>query len=171
MDVAYSQQENNRIPQKRSAANAEMDSTDYELTPNVIKSNVQSCLLNVSFVGSFTASQVCQKIVDPGLHVDGIGNIGLPLTTSDAMAIMESGHQAPFGRGSETVVDTSFRNTVELNPGQFRLRNPAWDGELQYIISKLMPTLGFRDESLHVEAQLYKLLLYDQGSLFKPHKE
>ena len=117
---------------------------------------------------SYRASQ---QNVDPGLHINNVGNISLPLREEDAKLIMKAGRQAPFGRGSETIVDTSFRNTKQLDIDSFQLRNPAWTQYLQDIIKPLGVGLGFQDSPSGIKAELYKLLLYEEGAMFKPHKE
>ena len=142
-----------------------------ELSRTSIRDQLRYCLANVKYVGSFTASQARQRNVDPGLHVTGVGNISLPLTPADAKAIMKAGTQAPFGRGSKTVIDTKFRNTKELNPSQFTLRNPAWEQELQDIVAHLGQVLGFQESTSNIKPELYKLLLYEKGAMFKAHKE
>lgn len=43
--------------------------------------------------------------------------IGLPLSKVDAQKIIDASHQAPFGRGTETLVDKAVRNTWELSRG------------------------------------------------------
>ena len=96
-----------------------------ELSLTSIRDQLRYCLADVKYVGSFTASQARQRIVDPGLHVNDVGSISLPLRSADAKEIMTAGSQAPFGRGSKTVVDMEFRNTKELNTSQFELRNPG----------------------------------------------
>ena len=157
--------------ERSNSGSRRSSSAPDELAPDTIKYQLRNCLSQVKYVGTFTSSQVCQKVVDPGLFVDGIGNVGLPLTSSDAQQIMTLGKQAPFGRGSDTFVDTSFRKTIELNPDKFRLRNAAWQEELQDIVSQVAPKLGFHDGTSNIQAELYKLLLYDQGAMFKSHKE
>ena len=64
--------------------------------------------------------------MDPGLHADGVRNISLPLSLSDAKAVMKAGAQARFGKGSRTVIDTGFINDNKLNPDHSQMRNPTW---------------------------------------------
>ena len=142
-----------------------------ELSPTLIRDQLRYCLADVKYVGSFTAFQARQRTVDPGLQVNGVGKIRLPLDLADAKAIMNASTQAPFGKGSKTIVDTEFRNTRELNPSQFNLRNPAWEQELQDIIAHLGHVLGFQDGTSNIKPELYKLLLYEKGGMFKPHRE
>ncbi|KAK4691884.1 hypothetical protein P7C71_g5213, partial [Lecanoromycetidae sp. Uapishka_2] len=160
-------------PQENSVGSGTRRSSSIpeELSPTSIRDELRYCLADVKYVGSFTASQGCQKTVDPGLHINGVGNIRLPLGVDDAEAITKACTQAPFGRGSETVIDVEFRNTKELNPDQFRLRNPAWEQELQHIVARLGKILGFQSGTSHIKPELYKLLLYETGGMFKAHKD
>ena len=142
-----------------------------DVAPAVIRDQLRSCLSAVKYVGSFAAYQKCLKAVDPGLHVSGIGDISLPISSANAKAIILAGSQAPFGRVTKTIIDTNFRNTKELSPDKFHLRNPAWEQELQEIVSHLGSGLGFHDACSSITAILYKLLIYDEGAMFKAHKE
>lgn len=69
------------------------------------------------------------------------------------------------------MIDTSVRNTKELNPTQFELRNAAWAEYMIEIVAALGMELGYTQSPEGIEAQLYKLLLYEKGAMFKPHKE
>ena len=69
------------------------------------------------------------------------------------------------------MIDVEFRNTKELSPSQFRLRNPAWEQELQDIVAHLGQMLGFENGASNIKPELYKLLLYETGAMFKAHKE
>lgn len=42
---------------------------------------------------------------NPALELKGAGTVGLPLSSRDASAIKEASHPAPFGKGSETIID------------------------------------------------------------------
>jgi hypothetical protein len=91
--------------------------------------------------------------------------------TTDAQAIVAASHEAPFGKGEETLVDTSVRGAWEISPGDFEMRNPAWQPFLQGVVTKVSAGLGVDATGNGVSAELYKLLLYDEGALFKPHQE
>ncbi len=103
----------------------------------------------------------------PGLKVDGVdGFVGLPVCDAQARAIIERCSQAPYGRGEETIVDTSVRNTWQLDPSMFSISHPEWSAQLKELAGVVRKELGC-DESLEVCCQLYKLLLYERGSFFK----
>lgn len=90
--------------------------------------------------------------------------IGFPLSERDAKLIEAAATQAPFGKGTETVVDTTVRDTFEMNPDKFSFKNPAWTEFLQTVTKKVADGLGLRPERPPPRAELYKLLLYKTGS-------
>ena len=132
-----------------------------------LKPALHNCLNEIKTVGQVVTAKQHQSFVNPGLTVaDTL--IPLPLVPRDAETIKSVCRQAPFGRGEETVVDTSVRNTWELDASQFKLANPGWDDFLQNTLLKsVTEKLGLPG----VKADLYKLLLYEPGSFFKPHKD
>ncbi|KAI5925294.1 hypothetical protein F4810DRAFT_708681 [Camillea tinctor] len=124
------------------------------------------CLNKIEFIGKFGTAKQYSSFVNPGLEVDG-SLIPLPLTPRDAEDIKRICKQAPFGKGSETVVDTSVRDTWELDPSRFRISNPKWGKFLSEIGAQVSKDLGMTNISL----EPYKLLLYETGSFFKRHKD
>ena len=103
----------------------------------------------------------------PALKINGVeGYVGLPVCEFQAKAIMSVCTQAPFGKGPETVVDRSVRNTWELNPSQFTIADPQWSSRLKNLAAVVKKELGC-DPKLKVKCDLYKFLLYEQGSFFK----
>lgn len=104
----------------------------------------------------------------PGLTVEGIGDIGIPVPAETAQRLIAVAEQAPYGRGEETIVDTSVRQVWQLDPAQFRLGNPAWDDFVGRIVGEVKEALGI-DRA--VKAHLYKLLIYDEGSFFRAHRD
>ncbi|MCA9322796.1 MAG: hypothetical protein KDB53_18790, partial [Planctomycetes bacterium] len=60
----------------------------------------------------------------PGLEVDGVGPVGLPLVRVQAAELIKCCRKAPYGKGTKTLVDESVRRVWELDPEQFQLTNP-----------------------------------------------
>ena len=92
--------------------------------------------------------------------------LGLPLCESQAKHLIELASKAPFGRGEQTIVDTSVRSTWQLNPTQFSITNPEWEESLEELLDEVTAELGC-DTEMNVTCQLYKLLLYEPGGHFK----
>lgn len=120
---------------------------------------------------SFATQGVLPEAVNPGLSVKGLGTIGLPLSTRDAAELIKVCHQAPSGKGSETFVDTNFRDTLEVNADQLELRNPAWPKALAGILQHVSNSMGIVGGATSIKAELYKLLLYKEGAFFDKHTE
>jgi hypothetical protein len=133
--------------------------------------DLDECLTNIQSDGSFALFEALNNAPNPGLYIKGSGTIGLPLSDHDAQAIISASHEAPFGKGEETIVDTGVRKTWEVSPGEFELKNPAWQPFIESIVAKVSAGLGVDAAGKGVAAQLYKLLLYEEGAMFKPHQE
>lgn len=119
--------------------------------------------------GTFSVKGQMKSII-PGLTVHGVGQVAFPLIKSQAIALIAVSEQAPFGRGEDTIVDTSVRNVWQIAPDQFELTNPQWNGALQKIIDDhIKKELGLHDAKVQWEA--YKLLIYEKGSFFKVHRD
>ena len=121
--------------------------------------------------GSAFYAQRTTDNINPGLHVQGVGDIGLPISEHDAQRIISLSKQAPFGKGSETFVDTSVRRTWEIDAKHIELRHPKWPSLKRNMIDDVASQLGITRGSENVQAELYKLLIYEPGAMFKPHKE
>ena len=107
---------------------------------------------------------------NPGLEVSGIGRVGLPLSERDALALAQNCSQGPFGKGERILTDTSVRKRWELDPTQFSLRNPSWNQFIAFLRSIVRDQLGLKCNFEDVSAQLYKLLLYEEGAFSNAHQ-
>ena len=58
---------------------------------------------------------IIDSFVHPGISVDPIGTVRLPLSEEDAHTLTQAGHKAPFGKGTESMVDESMRKTWEMD--------------------------------------------------------
>ena len=122
------------------------------------------------------------------MDATGYGTVGLPLTETTAKAIISVCHRAPFGKGilllwrnlrrlpadectgSGTIINESVRKTWELHPTNFKFVNSNWDPSVQRTARAAAHELGYA-EGASINAELYKLLLYEEGAMFKAHQE
>ena len=119
----------------------------------------------VRFSGKFAVSMVLPACPNPGLDVDGIGRIPLPLTEHTAEKIASVGDQAPYGRGADTVVDTTVRDTIQIDASNIRFKNPKWAPALQeWVEKKIWTGLGCAPFTSPPKCEPYKLLLYKPGA-------
>lgn len=136
-----------------------------------LREELFDCLNNIQSNGSFALFEHLSNPPNPGLYLKNGGLIGLPLSERDAKVVVAASHAAPFGKGEQTIVDNTVRKTWELSPSEFEIRNPAWHPFLESIVAKVSTGLGVDSSGKGVSAELYKMLLYDEGAMFKPHQE
>ena len=136
--------------------------------PTAFRENLLKAIAKVDRPGSFTTSGDL-PLTMPGLEVEGIGAIRLPLGKTQARALIKRCSQAPYGKGTETLVDTDVRRVWELDPKHITFTNPKWDAVVASITNQARLALGLNDTKLH--ANLYKLLVYESGSFFLPHRD
>ncbi|KAI0444384.1 hypothetical protein F4803DRAFT_511723 [Xylaria telfairii] len=122
---------------------------------------------NIESIGDFATLKRYQLAPNPVIQV-GDKIIPLPLADLDVEFIKKLSRQAPFGRGNQTVVDVTVRQTWELNFDDFRLMNPAWPSFLDTVLQEACANMGIIGS---VDAQPHKLLLYERDSFFRPHKD
>jgi hypothetical protein len=106
--------------------------------------------------------------VDPGLEVEGLGRVPVPLKRGIAKSLIAGCRVAPYGKGTETLVDTRVRKTSELDPQKFRL-GAQWNSAIADATRTVAAPLGLPPDRL--EARLYKLLVYEKGGFFLPHRD
>jgi predicted 2-oxoglutarate/Fe(II)-dependent dioxygenase YbiX len=109
-----------------------------------------------------------EQMLAPGLAVEGIGPVALPLLAMQAEQLIAVAERAPYGRGSETITDIAVRRTWQIAADRVRITGRQWPDTLQAIVARVAAGLGV-DEP--VEAEFYKLLIYDTGSFFVPHRD
>ncbi|KAL7496125.1 hypothetical protein ACHAWT_005551 [Skeletonema menzelii] len=170
--TAESLKESPASPQKDSeTSSSSEESSEEEYEFDDPRDEIIEILQEIDSPGTFAVCGSCDgKLIMPGLVVDGIGPIGLPLSTTQAKELANRCEQAPFGRGAKTIVDKSVRDTFQLDPAFFQITNPAWKTDLDAITKSVCQDLGVQ-YNLKVEARLYKLLLYQEGSFFAPHRD
>lgn len=84
----------------------------------------------------------------PGLEVEGVGTLRLPLAETQARALIKRCRQAPYGKGTKTLVDTDVRRVWEMDPACFELTNPKWDLLIESILHEVQQRLGLEERKL-----------------------
>ena len=83
-------------------------------------SKLLEVLESLGLSSQFCASGSLTPVL-PGLEVDGVGKVGVPVSAADAQRLIAQAAQAPYGRGDATIVDTKVRQVWQLEPRQFAL--------------------------------------------------
>jgi hypothetical protein len=142
--------------------------TQTPKAPTNFRDKLLGALAHVDRPGSVCVSRDL-PLTMPGLEVDQVGPIRLPLGSTQARKAIKQCSQAPYGKGTATLVDTDVRRVWELDPAQFKLTNPKWNDLVLSITGEVQQALGLEESKLAVH--LYKLLVYEKGSFFLPHRD
>ncbi|EPQ26345.1 uncharacterized protein PFL1_05993 [Pseudozyma flocculosa PF-1] len=122
-------------------------------------------------LASFSFGGVADQLPpSPELIVQGYGRVALPLVDpAEAARLAATCQQAPFGRGTETLVDTAVRRTWQLDPAAFAVHGAEWNDGIAAFGPLIAEKMGFAGTPLSLEP--YKLLLYEPGGHFACHRD
>lgn len=132
-----------------------------------VTTELAEVLSTVQRPGDFCASGMTE-LLTPRLTVDGVGPIALPVLPIQAQQLIAVAEQAPYGRGPDTLVDTQVRRTWQIEEARVHLKGVGWTQTLTNIVTWSAASLGVTGR---VAAELYKLLIYDEGSFFVSHRD
>lgn len=124
-------------------------------------------LSTVERPGDFFASGTVE-LPAPRLEVEGVGPVALPLLPVQAEQLVAVADRAPYGRGADTLVDTYVRRTWQIGADRVRIGGKHWARTLETVLGRVASSLGV---SGPIAAELYKLLIYDEGSFFLSHRD
>ncbi len=132
-----------------------------------INDALAAILQDVRTPGDFYAVGHCALHV-PLIEVDGAGPIALPLLPAQAAQLIAVAERAPYGRGGETLVDTAVRSSWQIGADRVRIAGRHWTAMLDSVVERAATGLGAGGD---VAAELYKLLVYDEGGFFVTHRD
>jgi 2-oxoglutarate-Fe(II)-dependent oxygenase superfamily protein len=132
-----------------------------------IVSRLANVLGTVRRPGDFFVSGTTE-IPAPRLEVDGVGVVALPLLPAQAEQLVAVAERSPYGRGADTLVDTGVRRTWQIGADRVRIGGRHWARAMEGILARVAEGLGLNEP---IAAELYKLLIYDQGSFFVSHHD
>ncbi len=95
-------------------------------------------------------------------------DLALPLTKAQAADIRTMAERAPYGMGTETRLDESVRRCWQIDASELPWISPEWRDGMDALAMAVAQDLGVEGE---VTADPYKLLLYDTGGFFLPHRD
>lgn len=137
------------------------------MTTVEITSELPRLLATVKRPGDFFAAGELEAPL-VRIEVDGVGVLGLPIPPVQAAALAGIAAPAPYGRGGATIVDPSVRRCGQIPVSAVHAGGPRWDGVLGDIVRDAAKGLGADGD---IEAQLYKMLVYEAGGFFREHRD
>ena len=106
----------------------------------------------------------------PNIDINDFGILPLPLNKFIYDSIKPMCSQSPYGLGEQTLVDTSVRNSLQLDPQQFVIKNKEFENQVASLIEgKIKSNLGLKDTTIF--GRIYKLLIYGPGGKFAEHRD
>lgn len=102
------------------------------------------------------------------LAVDGVGVLGLPIPSVQAQSLIAQATSAPYGRGTETILDQNVRKCWQIPASAVHTDDIRWQSILTSIVHQAANQLGVEGE---VIAELYKMLVYETGGFFSEHRD
>jgi hypothetical protein len=142
--------------------------TDNDMPYSRSLAPLESLLAGVKRPGGFCVHGAL-ALPMPMVEVDGIGLLSFPLPQAQIAALVAAAERAPYGRGEQTVVDTSVRRVWQVDAARVRISGKSWAQSLGRILAETGRGLGC--ENAAIQAELYKLLVYDPGGFFLAHRD
>ena len=124
--------------------------------------------------GSFAFGAEFNDKPKPRIDIEGFGRVSYPFNIAQLQYLIQLGivKKAPFGKGSETLIDENVRKAYEIDASQVTI-DPNWlNSSLSNIRNECIIGLGLDNLSgSSIECHFYKLLLYETGGHFKKHQD
>ena len=141
---------------------------DVEITYADAQAPLEALLQSIERPGDY-CTQGRLFVPMPRVEVGGAGMLSFPVTPPQAQALTSVAERAPYGRGVETLVDSSVRACWQIDAAQVTVGGGVWRDTLAQIVAHAATGLGCPPE--HTEAHLYKLLVYEAGGFFAAHRD
>ena len=130
---------------------------------------IRQGLVGVERAGDFAASF---EISAMGLvlDVEGVGACRFPLTPERVAQLIQRSEPSHFGHREMTLHNENVRKSWEIPGSRVHLDPSLWSSRLERGIDRVVRALGFPTGG-DVSASLQKLVLYDAGGFFVPHRD
>lgn len=105
----------------------------------------------------------------PRVEIGTIDALSFPIPPAQVDALIAEATRAPYGRGRETIIDRSVRDCWQIAADRVDVAGGAWSETFGDILRRTTEGLGCPADA--VSAVLYKLLIYEPGGFFAPHRD
>jgi hypothetical protein len=111
-----------------------------------------------------------QETPMPLLSVEGLGQLSFPVPLAQARELIAAAaERAPYGRGDQTIVDEGVRKVWQIAPEKISIEGKGWSARFEDLVARVAEGLGLLPKE--IRAEFYKLLVYDEGGFFLPHRD
>jgi hypothetical protein len=136
----------------------------------------RNILQQIEPLGSFVYHKVLENVPSmlPHITIQNVGRIGLPILDVDKL--MNVATKAPYGKRDQTIYDDTIRTAYQIDASQIAIGNDEkWKTFFnEQIVQHCCFQLGISKEryvASNIQANLYKMLIYETNGHFKPHRD
>jgi hypothetical protein len=130
--------------------------------------SLETLLSSVRRPGNFFIKD-SKEMPMPKIEVKDVGILSFPIPEDQIKRLIQQAALAPYGRGEKTILDTSIRKVWQLTPEKVQISGSSWEIYFKEVLSRVKKGLGCQD--IPITAELYKMLIYDKGGFFLPHRD
>ena len=106
----------------------------------------------------------------PLIEIKDHGVLSFPFNMTIFESIKSFCQQSPYGLGEKTLIDTTVRNSLQIEPKNFEIKNENFSRNISMLIeNKIKPALGL--VGARVFGKVYKLLIYQSSGKFEEHRD
>lgn len=105
----------------------------------------------------------------PRLEVESVGTIAFPVQEAQIKSLIRAAERAPYGKGPDTVLDRSVRDCWQIDADKLSLGGRGWEDSSEVVLRHVADGIGCPFDRL--VARPYKLLIYEPGGFFTPHRD
>lgn len=134
------------------------DPDDSGNEPEDIKSKLYEFLSTHQAGGEIACFEVLPDPINPGLFVQDLGTIGLPLSGCDAHRVIKPSN---YYAKNKPTINGAF---CEISAKNFQPRNPAWQKFMAKIVEKTALSMGVKDGSGNIDVTLVKMVIQSASS-------
>lgn len=107
---------------------------------------------------------------DLSIVVRELGQLDFPVAEAQARQLSRLGRPARYGRGEQTLLDRSVRDTWAVPKSKVKIDGRRWNKTLGPMLEHLRGDLGL-PEGCKLKAELHSVLVYGPGQFFAPHQD
>ena len=133
------------------------------------REELSALLRNLRSDGSFSTRRTA-PIDDLVIDVEGVGELGLPVTVAQAKQLRLVARPAKYGHGGNTILDRRVRDTWEVPRSRARIDQRRWNKTLRPMLDAIRDDLALPAAS-NLTARLHSILVYEPGQFFAPHQD
>ena len=136
-----------------------------------------SLIQKIEPLGSFVHTERLTNVPQllPHVTIDGVGRLGFPMLDVVVNKLIENSEKAPYGKLDQTLMDTQVRDAWQIDSTKITIGGgDTWTTYFNQIVRRHCFHLGISNErfdALDVQANLYKLLIYEKDGHFLTHRD